>query len=123
MELEQALSAVERQMSDVSAALLAADALALERSSVLLRQAAMDLSQIMGRLPAPQTALTAEIRQRIRDIGTNLAMQRDGLARLSAVTDRQVAVFLPPSSAAPTYGQGAGRRTAAAAGRLYRAAG
>lgn len=120
--LEQALVAVESELQDLSAALLATDPLALQAHSEQMRQVAIDfiaaLEGIRGRV------LSDEVQQRIRKIHEALSVQRDSLARLAAVTDRQMAVLLPSAEAPPTYASVRGVPTGLApAARIYSAAG
>lgn len=120
--VEKALVAVESELKNLSAALLATDPVALQSSSEQLRQVAIDfiaaLEGIRGK------SLSAEMQQRIRQIHAALSVQRDSLARLAAVTDRQMAVLLPSTEAPSTYSSVRGVQTGLApAPRIYRAAG
>lgn len=116
MSLEAALANVEQQVEAVSAALLATDALVLEQRSTALRQAATELAEVMRRTDGG--SLPPALAKRLQAVGTSVAMQRDNLARVAAITDRQVAAVLPPSDAT-TYGARAG----GAAARIYKSAG
>ncbi|WCM92740.1 hypothetical protein M5C99_20730 [Acidovorax sp. NCPPB 2350] len=123
--LETSLSAVESHLADVGALLLKGDAPALERCAPLLRQAALDLSRALeGRPTVP--ALPPEWVRRIRAARGQLMLQREQLARLAALTERQVASLLPPDQGVSTYGSGSpagqGMRGGAAA-RIYRSQG
>lgn len=120
--LEKALAAVEFELQNLSAALLASNPLALQASSEQLRQVAIDfiaaLEGIRGK------SLSDEMQQRIRKIHAALSVQRDSLARLAAVTDRQMAVLLPPTETPATYSSVLGVPTGfTPAARIYRAAG
>jgi hypothetical protein len=115
MTPEAALHAVEQQLEKVSAALVAADALALEQSSGQLRA---DLDALVQAAHGLQgQPWPAVLRSRMQAVSNQLAMQREQLARLGALADRQVASILPPAEPAPTYGQ------AGSAARIYRSAG
>ncbi|MFN4120674.1 hypothetical protein [Acidovorax sp.] len=116
MDLESALSHVEQQVEAVSAALLATDAPALERCGTALRNAAADLAQVLGR--TDRTSLPPSVAQRLQAVSDSVAMQRDNLARVAALTDRQVATVLPPTDTS-TYGARPGNGAA----RIYKAAG
>ncbi|MFY3384915.1 hypothetical protein [Paracidovorax sp. MALMAid1276] len=116
MDLETALSHVEEQVQAVSAALLATDAPALERSGTALRHAASDLAQVLSR--TDPASLPPSLAQRLQAVSSSVAMQRDNLARVAALTDRQVATVLPPTDAS-TYGARPGNGAA----RIYKAAG
>lgn len=124
MSLEESLFAVEQRIEQVSAALLAADPASLEKHSKALRDAAVDFSRALEQTTARGMPLPASLRKRADAIRISLALNRDSLARLAAITDRQAAGLLPPSNAAPTYGDGLGARGAApGVARIYRAAG
>jgi len=116
MSLEAALANVEQQVEAVSAALLATDAPVLEQRSTALRQAAAELAELMGRTDVG--SLPPALAKRLQAVGASVAMQRDNLARVAALTDRQAATVLPPSDAT-TYGARAG----GAAARIYKSAG
>lgn len=121
MQSDLALQAVEKQLEEVSSAILAGDPLALEKSSTQLRQVVADFSRLVdGKRGQP---VSAERAQRIQQAGERLAVLRDNLARLTALVDRQVASVLPPAdNAQTTYGKTGGRPGSAAA-RIYRSAG
>ncbi|MDA8523749.1 hypothetical protein [Acidovorax sp. NCPPB 4044] len=120
--LEAALAAVESHLADVGALLLQGDAPALERCAPLLRQAALDFSRALESRPASAPALAPEWAARIRAVRSQLAMQREQLARLAALTERQVASLLPPDQGVSTYGNGspAGQGMRGSAARIYR---
>jgi len=120
MQLDQALEAVEKQLEDVSAAMLAGDPSALEQCSAQLRLAVAGFSQLMDGVRG--RPLPADVAARIQRANERLAMQRDNLARVVALVDRQVASVLPPADNTATYGKtGAGPGSVAA--RIYRSAG
>lgn len=118
MLLLQALETVEKQLEDASAALQSVDAVLLEQRSHLLRQAVAHFAQAMeGR----QGSLPADLIPRIRQVSAQLALQRDQLARVAAVVDKQLAGVLPPSDNTSTYGNLV--RSGATGARIYRSAG
>jgi len=121
MSLQASVAAVEAQLQDVRTALLAADPLQLEPACTQLRAAATALVHALERAPA-RAAWPDGIEARVRAIGTELTMQRDQLARLLAMTERQAASLLPPMAGVATYGSNAGPRPAAGA-RIYRSPG
>jgi hypothetical protein len=121
MPLEASLAAVEAQLQDVRAALLAADPLTLETATAQLRAAAATLAQALERAPA-RAAWPDGAQERVKTIAGELAMQRDQLARLLALTERQAASLLPPVAGVATYGSNAAPRSPTGA-RIYRAPG
>ena len=124
MSLEESLSAVEQLIDKVTAALLAAYPQSLEQHSVALRDAAALFARALEQSTAHGVPLPAAVQKRVEAISGMLAVQRDNLARLSAVTDRQAAGLLPPSNAASTYGDGLSTRAAKpGVARIYRSAG
>ena len=124
MSLEESLSAVEQLIDKVSAALLAADPQSLEQHSTALRDAAAQFARVLEQSTVRGMPLPEPVQQRMDAIGDMLVVHREGLARLSAVADRQAAGLLPPSNAASTYGDGSVSRTAKpGVARIYRSAG
>ncbi len=142
MTLETLLGRVEQDLQEVSAALLAADAPELEKSTSSLRTAVVAFAQALevwraqqgvhaqGAVQNPHGhaaqpgALPAPLQQRIRAASALLAMQRENLARLSAAHGRQLAALLPLASAAETtYEAAVNGRPAGSAARMYRSAG
>ena len=121
MQLEDALTALEKHLESVSAALLAADPQALESGSTQLRDASVQFSHAMAQV-SRQGVVPAALQQRLQAVGALLAVQRESLARLAAITERQAVGFLPPSDAAATYGSALGGRNAGSVARIYRSA-
>lgn len=120
--LEHALHAVELQLQELSAALLAADPLALQACSERMRQVSVDFIAALEGLQV--ATVTQGLEQRIQQIHSTLSVQRDSLARLAALAERQAAVLLPPAHPTPTYGVALGVQTSSAgAARIYSAAG
>ncbi len=107
MSLEEALTAVEQHIEQVSGALLSLDAPALETASTALRDAAARFTWVLEQSKGISAAqLPPQFEQRLAAIGQQLAVQRDNLARVSVITDRQVAVVVPQAGSAQsaTYG-------------------
>lgn len=133
MTLEALLGQVEQDLQEVSAALLAADAPGLEKSTLSLRTAVVAFAQALEvwraqqgaqEQGAAQDALPAALQQRIRAASALLAMQRENLARLSAAHGRQLAALLPMAGAAEaTYEAAVNGRPTGSAARMYRSAG
>lgn len=120
--LENALHAVEVQLQELSAALLAADPVVLQGCSERMRQVSVNFVAALEGLQV--SAVTQGLEQRIQQIHTTLSVQRDSLARLSALADKQAAVLLPPPNPTPTYGQALGvQASTPGAARIYSAAG
>ncbi|GAB3364277.1 MULTISPECIES: hypothetical protein [Giesbergeria] len=121
--LEHALHAVELQLQELSAALLAADPLALQTCSERMRQVSVDFIAALEGLQV--ATVTQGLEQRIQQIHSTLSVQRDSLARLAALAERQAAVLLPPPvHPTPTYGVALGvQASTASAARIYSAAG
>ncbi|AVT07462.1 hypothetical protein C7Y68_19225 [Paracidovorax avenae] len=122
---ETLLGAVESLLADVGALLLQADAPALERRAPLLQQAALDLSRLLESRPASAPPLPDDWARRIQAVRGQLSLQREQLARLAALTNRQVATFLPPDQNGATYGSRgpAGTGMHGGAARIYRSQG
>ncbi len=122
MQLSQSLDTVEEQLAAVSAAMVAMDPVMLEQSSVQLKQAAIQLAQVMESVR--DKTVSSEMAARIQRVGEQLAVQRDNLARVAALVDRQAVGVLPPANNASTYGKVAGSVNGPGSGaRIYRSAG
>ena len=120
--LEHALVAVEAQLQELSAALLAPDPFALQTCSEQMRQVAIDFVAALGGLQGQ--VLSEPLQRRIQQIHATLSIHRDSLARLAAVADRLAEVLLPPADSAPTYAPGLGFSAGVpVAARIYSAAG
>jgi len=120
--LDNALQAVELQLRELSTALLGTDPLVLQACSERMRQVSVDFIAALEGLRV--TSVTQDLQQRIEKIHATLSMQRDSLARLAALADRQAAVLLPPAHPTPTYGVALGVQTNhAGTARIYSAAG
>lgn len=121
--LDDALTVLDLQLQEVSTHLLAADPLALARSSESLREAMAVFAQTVAQARSAG-AVPPALEQRLNDVGLRLAAQREGLARLAAATERQAEVVLPAAADQSTYTQAVGVRSASgAAARIYRSAG
>ncbi len=127
MSLEEALTTVEQHIEKVSAALLALDAPSLETASTGLRDAAARFTWVLEQAQLQKTSeLPPQFQQRVAAIGQNLSMQRDNLARVAVLTDRQVSVLVPQAGGAQaaTYGNPqAGAAKPGGAARIYRSVG
>ncbi|MBV7430465.1 hypothetical protein KW843_20345 [Acidovorax sp. sif1233] len=124
MSLEESLSAVEQLIEKVSAALLAADPPSLEKNSMALRDAAAQFARVLEQAAARGLPLPAQLQKRVDAIGDMLANHREGLARLSANADRQVASLLPQAGSPATYGDGRGAQPGKpGVARIYKSAG
>ena len=124
MSLEESLSAVEQLIEKVSAAMLAADPQTLEKNSIALRDAAAQFSHALEQAAQRGLPLPAQLQKRVDAIGDMLANHREGLARLSANADRQVASMLPQAGTPATYGDGRGAQGGQpGVARIYKSAG
>ena len=123
MLLLQALETVEKQLEEASAALQAVDAASLEQRSHLLLGPGLEPERrrLLQALEDHQGPWPAELIPRIRQVSAQLALQRDQLARVAAVVDKQLAGVLPPSDNTSTYGNPG--RNGATGARIYRSAG
>ncbi|MBV7544167.1 hypothetical protein [Acidovorax sp. sic0104] len=124
MSLEESLSAVEQLIEKVSAALLAADPQTLEKHSIALRDAAAQFTYALEQSAQRGLPLPAQLKKRVDAISDMLVNHRDGLARLSANADRQVASMIPQAGTPATYGDGrAAQPGKPGVARIYKSAG
>lgn len=123
MSIEQALDTVETHVEKVFAALLSGDSYMLQHQSQLLRDAAVVFSGLLHELPDP-SQVSQSTRHRIDAIHAALSTQRESLAKLAAITDRQIATIVPAAvSGSSTYGGQLGGRASSSAARIYHSAG
>ncbi len=124
MSLEASLLAVEQLIEKVSAALLAADPQTLEKNSIALRDAAAQFTHALDQSAQRGLPVPAQLQKRVDAIRDALANHREGLARLSANADRQVASLLPQTGSPATYGDGRGAPPGKpGVARIYKSAG
>lgn len=126
MSLQESLTTVEQLLEKMSAALLASDAQAVQAHSTALRDAASVFAQEVEHASRKgQPPLPVAIRRRMDAVASQMAMQREGIARLSVVTDRQVVTLVPQAdSSSTTYDNGLGlRATKPGVARIYRSPG
>lgn len=109
------LEALETQVQELQAALVASDPAAVQQHAQTVRGATAALADWLARMPAGE--LPREMRQRAQALSAQLSSTRDQLARVMAITSQQAAVLLPPVDPV-TYGP-AGTSKA----RIYRAPG
>ena len=111
--LEQLLAVIEKQCADVAQALAAGDAQAVEPASEGLRRAALQFSQLMQDHRALLVAMPG-LQQRLRDVASQIGVQRIALLRWLSMTERTVEILVPAAVRRDTYTAPAGRA------RLYR---
>lgn len=104
--LEEALAEVELHFSDVSAALVSGEPLALAAASAALRQAAMDFSALLQRL-TPADLKSKNLTSRLKNIAAGMATQRESLLRRTVLVERALHAIVPATQTA-TYAQATG---------------
>lgn len=119
-EVETSLAEVEALLAKMGKALQASQAEELQQASVQLRGAALRFTEVLESHHAQ--ALAPAIAVRVRTVSARLASQRDALARLTALVERQMAMVLPDQAPSSTYGPRAAAHGATGA-RIYKAAG
>ncbi|MBX3632112.1 MAG: hypothetical protein ABS38_01700 [Acidovorax sp. SCN 68-22] len=119
-EVETSLGEIESLLAKVGKALQDSEAEALQQASVQLRDAALRFTEVLAHHPTQAQAPAIAVR--VRTVAVRLASQRDALARLSVLVERQVASVVPGQTPGATYGPRA-TAPAAAGARIYKAAG
>lgn len=94
--LDEALTQLERQFSDVSDALVSGEPVALEAASTALRQAAMDFSALTQRL-TPADLKHKDLKARLKTIVDGMAIRRESLIRRTAMVERALNAVVPAS--------------------------
>jgi gamma-glutamylcysteine synthetase len=110
-QIETRIQHIETQLDELRSALLADDPASLEAASAALRTLAVDLSNtIQSHISAEHMTARSQdmLRQRIQDIASQIALNRDGLARRSANVERALHTLVPSTQIA-TYAGAGGR--------------
>lgn len=100
-DAQSALALAESCASAVSKAMLVGDPPAIEAASRDLRQASLALAEVLQN-PRGKGASVPDFKQRLGQVLTNLAMQREALLRRSAVVERSLHSIVPATRAS-TY--------------------
>ena len=104
--VEDSLVKVELIFSDVSAALVSGDPIALESSSAALRQASLEISSLIQRL-MPAERKNKELKSRLKKIADGMATQRESLIRRTALVELALNAIVPATQNA-TYAKATG---------------
>jgi hypothetical protein len=99
---DKLLTQVEALVDEVARATLGADGDALQAACDALRQAVLDVSQCLARLPEAQRK-DAGLCARVARVRSQLGNQRSGVARQSARVELALHAIMPASRNA-TYG-------------------
>lgn len=102
MTLKEMLDSLDAVVQMVSASMQSRNADALEKSSGRLRDAMVAFSELVRRFEAADW--TAELRERALALGEQMSLQRDQLARMLVVAQRQTEALVPQVAAGATYG-------------------
>lgn len=124
MTLDETLKALDAVVQAVSRAVQTDDALALEQSSQHLRDAMLAFAGLAERF-APGD-WNAPARAHAGELGRQMAVLREQVARLSALAQRKAAVLIPAPAPDATYERGlnpAGKGQRPTSARIYHAAG
>ena len=107
VQLENALTEIEKQMAVVSSALMQGEPVALEQSSGVLRELALNFSNLLKAHDAAHLNRPA-LKSRIVALKNGLSDQRVNLIRRSASIDGAINSLLP-SAIPTTYATQSGR--------------
>lgn len=108
-ELSPMLHEFEARLQGVAAVVGSGNAQAVEAASASLQRMTVQLAQLLQERGADLDA-QPELRQRLRQMATTLAIQREGLIRQAANVERTLAVLVPATQKTPTYGNPAAAR-------------
>lgn len=118
-DVDRAITRIEHQLQTVADAVARGAPLALEQACSQLRLASADFSRLaQGR---QDLFSTPEMKRRLERIVESMAMQREGLIRRSAQTERTLSVLMPKLAAATTYVQSGIYGSAQVGARQYAA--
>jgi hypothetical protein len=104
--IEHALASVESIFSDVSAALISGEPVALLSASAALKQATLDCAQLMQRL-TPADLKNPILKLRLKTIADGLAVRRESLIRRTVLVERALNAVVP-ATRNTTYAKAAG---------------
>lgn len=122
MTLQEMLDSLNAVIQTVSASLHASDASVLEQSSTRLRDAMVAFSQLAKRF-SPED-WTPALRERAQQLGSEMSLLRDQLARLNVLAQRRAQALVPASRDDSTYeGSLLGKTASSGRARIYHAAG
>jgi precorrin-6B methylase 1 len=105
-DIEKALTAIERLIREISEALVTGDPLILALASTQLRQASVELSQMLPRFDSI-TLKNPSLKLRLTQIAINLASRRESMLRQSGLVERALHTLVPASQTT-TYSKAAG---------------
>lgn len=94
VEIEKSLALIELQCETLSAAVVSGEPQALEVTSELLKQAAVDFSDLMAQLDGG-TEAGPQLRARLKQVATTLGIQRESLLRRSVFVERSLHTLVP----------------------------
>ena len=106
VDLENALTSVENLIQQISEALVIGDPVALSTASTHLRQAAVELSNMLPRFDS-LTLKNSALKLRLKQIAINLASRRESMLRQSGLVERALNTLVPASKTT-TYSKAAG---------------
>ncbi|WP_114972577.1 hypothetical protein [Rhodoferax ferrireducens] len=104
--IEEALTSVELLFTDVSAALVSGEPLALSAASDGLRQAAIDFSRLIQGLTSTDQE-NKKLQSRLKKLSVGLAAQRESLIRRTVLVEMALNAIVPATRDA-TYAKAAG---------------
>lgn len=116
--LEASLEAVERQLGALGAALRDRDAAAVERHAADLHRALAAAMQRFMHASRQANGVSPPLRQRLALAGSQVAAQRESLARATAALDRAIDILMPQPQTA-VYGRGGQPERPAAGSSLH----
>lgn len=103
LHIEKALTGVELCFTRVSEALVSGEPLALEAASAVMRQATLDLSALLQRLPPPDLK-HPNLKLRLKRLSEGMATQRQSLLRRTVLVERGLNVIIPTARTATQAG-------------------
>ena len=106
VDLEKSLTSIESLIQQISETLVVGDPVALAMASTHLRQAAVELSNMLPRFDS-LTLKNASVKSRLAQISINLASRRESMLRQSGLVERALNTLVPASQTA-TYSKTAG---------------
>ena len=106
VDLEKSLTSIESLIQQISETLVAGNPASLAVASTHLRQAAVELSNMLPRFDS-MTLKNPSLKLRLKQISINLASRRESMLRQSGLLERALNTLVPASKTT-TYSKAAG---------------
>lgn len=116
--LEEAVATIEARLAALGSALRERDALAIEAAALALQRAFSSAIHRFTAAARHSEGVPLPLRRRLAIARSQVAAQRETLARANAALDRAMNVLLPPDWPAPAYAADGARARVSTTGAI-----